>query len=363
MLERTAGLPRFFPGRHGQKTKQKEVGEVKLFMFKKDFHRLFQAGSAIAVIVLCLCADCVCRAADPVYLAFGGDVMLCRDVAQSVLDLGQGDYRFPWQHIAGTFSPADIAFVNLESPITDKGSMNLAKQAPWFRAKPAAMTGLLYAGINVVSVANNHALDYGRNAFEDSLNRLKSAGITYTGGGLTYADAYSPKYVTVKGRKIAFLGFTIINYSSWSASLPYTYFGFKFPGKSGIAWLSESALKQGIAMAKEAGANLIVVSMHWGEEYHTQPNATQQKYAHLAIDQGADLVVGHHPHVVQPVEIYKGKYIFYSMGNLIFDQSESSHTGVTRGGVVLVTCRDNGISAVNEVFTTIDEQTCQPWFK
>lgn len=323
----------------------------------------FKGASLTILFALYLVMATVCRAEEPISMVFGGDVMLARGVAKQVASAGQGDYRYPWVNIAGYFNQADITFINLESLITDKGTLNTLKSAPWLRAKPEAMNGLLYAGVDIVNVANNHAFDFGRTGFEDCLSRLRASGISYIGGGRAYDEAYSPLFVTVKGKKIAFLGYMSVLYSNWTATKPYTLYGIKIPGRSGIAWLSENALRQGIAKAKAGGANLIVVSMHWGDEYLSRANSFQQKYGRMALDLGADIVVGHHSHVLQPLEVYTGKRIYYSLGNLIFDQTESSQTGVTRGGVINVICGDTGITAVNERYIRINATTFQPSFE
>lgn len=299
---------------------------------------------------------------DWITIVFGGDVMLGRNVASDVQASGRGDYAFPWLNIADFFSEADIAFVNLECPITDRGYLNWLKPAPWLRADPEAVTGLEFAGIDIVSVANNHAFDYGRSGFEDSLGILDAAGIRCTGGGLTYDEAYDPVYLTVKGKKIAFLAYTKILYYPcyfWRALKP----SFWSSGSSGIAWLTQDSLASGISRARENSADLIVVSMHLGQEYETDPSSTQEEYMTLAIDLGADIVVGHHPHVAQPTVAYGDGYICYSLGNLIFDQKASTHAGVTRGIVLEVVLYKGEIVELSELGIRIDEATSQPAFE
>ena len=299
---------------------------------------------------------------DWITIVLGGDVMLDRGVASKVMSKGGGDYSFPWLNIADYFRKADIAFVNLECPITDRGYLNWLKPAPWFRADPEAVAGLQFAGIDIVSVANNHAFDYSRSGFEDSLGILEEAGIRYAGGGLTYDEAYAPVYFTVKGKKIAFLAYTKVFYYpcySWRALKP-TYWS---RGSSGIAWLTEDSLEAGISQARAEGADLIVVSMHIGQEYKTVPSSIQEEYMTLAIDLGADIVVGHHPHVAQPTVAYGDGFICYSLGNLVFDQKESSHTGVTRGTVLEVLLYRGEIVEVNELGIRIGERTWQPSFE
>ena len=248
----------------------------------------------------------------PIVLMFVGDIMLDRGV-EYIIEKEGGDFKFPFLKIAAKIKKANILFGNLESVISDKGE-NVGS-AYSFRADPKAIEGLVFAGFDILSVANNHVFDYGRLAMEDSFNRLKSASIDYVGGGFNEAEAYSPVIKNIKGTKIAFLAYDSIGLEYWSAK----------KDKSGIAWLGEEKLVNDIKLAKES-ADLVIVSMHFGEEYQPESNGEQKKFARLAIDSGANLVVGHHPHVVQEIEEYNGGYIAYSLGNFIFDQDFSKET-------------------------------------
>jgi poly-gamma-glutamate capsule biosynthesis protein CapA/YwtB (metallophosphatase superfamily) len=336
---------------------------MKVSMLKEVFHKAFRVVSFTAAITLCLALGQVCRAADPITLVFGGDVIFQDEIEHSILMLGNGDYTYPWLNIADFFRKADVSVINVETPVTSKGVLNWMKVGPWFRANPLALDGLKYAGIDVVSVGNNHAFDYSRSGFVDTLANIKTAGMHYISGGLTYNEAYSPLLLEVKGKKIAILGFTNVRYPQWSALPAYTYQGYTYPGCSGVAWLSTSSLRREMALAKALQPDLIIVYVHWGHEYNLTPDAGQINYAHLAIDLGADLVVGHHPHVIQTREVYNGKCIYYSLGNLIFSQSESYQTGVTTGTVLEVVYDGTGISAINEHTIKISELTWQPAFE
>lgn len=221
--------------------------------------------------------------------------------------------------IAKELQEADILFGNLEGPISDKGQKVGSIYS--FRMNPKAIDGLLFAGFDVLSVANNHMFDYGRKAMEDTFSRLRESGISYAGAGINETEAYSPIIMEVNGStgstqaKIAFLAFTNLGAPSWKATAD----------KSGMALFSKDKLESAIKDAKNK-ADLVVVSFHFGDEYKNSPTQEQEMMARLAIDSGADLVVGHHPHVVEPLEEYKGKYIAYSLGNFIFDQNFSEDT-------------------------------------
>ena len=244
-------------------------------------------------------------------LMFVGDIMLSRQVGAKMEK--ENNWQWPFLKIADTIRTADILFGNLEGPISDKGK-NIGSIYS-FRADIRAIEGLKFAGFDILSVANNHMFDWGREAMEDTFKRLKEAGIDYAGGGMNESEAYVPLIKEIKGLKIAFLAYCAEGSEYWGAS----------GEKSGIAWLEEQRLKKDIAEAK-AKADLVIVSMHFGEEYQSKPTSVQKFFARAAIDSGADLVVGHHSHVLQPIEEYKNGYILYSLGNFVFDQNFSPRT-------------------------------------
>lgn len=246
-------------------------------------------------------------------LLFVGDIMLNRGVEWEIKKEGSNDFKFPFLEIADELEETDILFGNLEGPISDKGQKVGSIYS--FRMDPKVIDGLVFAGFDLLSLANNHVFDYSRIAMEDTFSRLKEAGIDYVGGGFNETEAYSPRIKEVKGENIAFLAFTNLGSPYWEAK----------GGRSGIAWLEKDRLEKAIKNAKEK-ADLIIVSMHFGDEYRKSPTLEQKELAHFAIDSGADLVIGHHPHVIEPVEKYKGGYIAYSLGNFVFDQNFSEET-------------------------------------
>jgi poly-gamma-glutamate synthesis protein (capsule biosynthesis protein) len=179
---------------------------------------------------------------------------------------------------------------------------------------PIVASTLGDAGFDIVSFANNHVGDWDRAAFDETLLQLQEAQVKYAGAGTNYADASTPRIVTVRGMKIGFIASTDVG-PKWLAATDT---------KSGILLSSDPKLPD-IVRAAKAQVDVLVVSFHWGNEY-SPANAHQQALAHAVIDAGADIVVGHHPHVMERVEEYNGKPIFYSLGNFIFDQSFSPHT-------------------------------------
>jgi poly-gamma-glutamate synthesis protein (capsule biosynthesis protein) len=265
-------------------------------------------------------------------LFFVGDIMLDRGVELEIKKNGNSDFKFPFLKIEKDLKEATILFGNLEGPISDKGQKVGSIYS--FRMDPKSIDGLLFAGFDVLSVANNHMFDYSRVALDDTFSRLKKAGIDYVGGGFSETEAYSPKIIEVNGSagspqaKIAFLAFNDIGVPSWEAK----------GERTGMALLDKDKLEKSIKNAKNQ-ADLVVVSMHFGDEYKSFPNQKQKTMAQLAIDSGADLVVGHHPHVIEPVEKYKEGWIAYSLGNFIFDQNFSEET---MKGLVLKVFVENG---------------------
>lgn len=272
-----------------------------------------------------------------------GDIMLDRGVESMVKKEGGGDFRFPFLKIADYLKKADILFGNLESLISDKEGPKAKKTGSvrvHFKADPKAVEGLVYAGFDVVSVANNHALDYGREVFKDSLKRLKDAGIEYIGGGLDEEEVFSVKIQEVKGTKIGFFAYTYPKFDG-------CYIPWKpTENKSGVAVIEEKEIekiKEDIAKAKKE-VDILIVSLHWGKEYSLEPIPFKVSLTRGFIDAGADLIISHHPHVVQPLEKYKNGWIAYSLGNFIFDMDFSEKTMI--GALLEVIIKDKKIKEV-----------------
>ena len=251
-----------------------------------------------------------------------GDIMLDRGVEYMIEKEGRPtgggypDFKFPFLKIADDLKRAKLLFGNLEGPISDKGTKVGSIYS--FRNDPKAIEGLSYAGFDVISLANNHAFDYGREALEDTFLRFKTAGIDYVGAGFNEGEAYSPVIKEIEGTKIGFLAYTNLGPETWKAG----------GNNSGIAWISEEdieRIKNDIKAVKEK-ADILIVSLHSGEEYLSEPTQFQIEFSKAAIDAGANIVIGHHPHVIQRNEKYKDGWIFYSLGNFIFDQAFSQET-------------------------------------
>ena len=259
-----------------------------------------------------------------------GDIMLNRGVEHMIETKGEGDFRFPFLKIADFSQEADILFGNLEGPISDKGEK--AGSIYSFRAEPKAIEGLKYAGFDILSLANNHALDYQRVALEETIKILKEGNIDWVGAGFNKEEAFSVKIQEVKKNKIGFLAYTNLGSGFQKA----------IAEKTGIAWIEEksfSKIEKDIREAKEK-VDILIVSLHSGEEYQKEPTLFQKEFSKMAIESGADLMVGHHPHIVQEIEKYKSGWIVYSLGNFVFDQGFSEET---MEGLLLEVAIENGI--------------------
>lgn len=275
-------------------------------------------------------------------LAFVGDMMLDRGVKGSVYKNFSGNYNSLFDNVRDQLAAYDLLFANLEGPISDKGSDTGALYS--FRMEPDSLSAIKEADFDILSVANNHTLNWGEVAFADTLHRLSNAGIDYVGGGVTGAEAYTEKFINIQDIKIAFLAFSELKDGGISID----------SNKPGVAMISEKEVQESISRTKKA-ADLVIVSYHFGDEYESSENAYQIKYAKLAIDSGADLIIGHHPHVVESLEQYRNNYIIYSLGNFIFDQYFSEET--MSGGLleVVVDGEDKQIKNVDLKKVTLNQ--------
>jgi poly-gamma-glutamate synthesis protein (capsule biosynthesis protein) len=258
-------------------------------------------------------------------VAAGGDVQGDRTVG-SYIDAHGGAAALA--KVAPYLRTADLAFVNLEGPISDKGTKLVWKEYT-FRSRLALADGLAAAGIDVVSTANNHAADCGAAAVLDTIVRLDKVGIEHAGSGANISDARTPAILDTPAGKVAVLAFTDKYASGFAA-------GADHPGVATIG--DGSKVLEAIAAAKKK-ADYVIVSFHWGIEYQSQAASYQRSLAHKCVDAGADLILGSHPHVIQGIEVYKNRLIAYSLGDFVFDH----RPGITGQSFVLrVTLRPNG---------------------
>lgn len=240
-------------------------------------------------------------------LLFAGDVYLSEHVLNAYRKAG-GIQGVLDEGIRKEIEEADIFMVNQEFPFTDRGKAADDKQFT-FRIAPEKIHILQEMGVDIVTMANNHILDFGPVGITDSLNALDGAGILHVGAGEDLEQAKKLEIIETCGRKIGFLGTSRVYMSAdWAAGA----------GHPGVFSTYDPALPlEAIREAKEQ-VDYLVVYVHWGVERETVPKEYQKVMGHQYVDAGADLVIGSHPHVLQPMEEYNGKTIMYSLGNFVF---------------------------------------------
>ncbi|MCP2340323.1 poly-gamma-glutamate synthesis protein (capsule biosynthesis protein) [Actinomadura rupiterrae] len=262
----------------------------------------------------------------PITIAFGGDThfegSLRGRLASPSTALGP---------IAKTLKAADFAMVNLETAITTGGTKAPNKEFT-FRAPPSAFTALKAAGVDAVSMANNHGMDYMEGGLRDSLRAIKKSGFPVVGIGKNADEAYRPARFTVKGNRIAVVGATQVMddhlIQAWTATAD----------KGGLASAKDvPRLVQAVKEARQ-GSDYVIVHLHWGQEMRNCPLPRQQELAKALVGAGADVVVGGHAHVPLGGGYMRGKYVHYGMGNFVF----SSASGATANSGVLTLRLDGG---------------------
>ncbi|MBI4363465.1 MAG: CapA family protein [Candidatus Doudnabacteria bacterium] len=274
-------------------------------------------------------------------LFFAGDIMLSRNVHDKMTKAD--NFTLPFLNIKDQASNADISFANLESPFNDTGS-HFVPNSLVFNADPKSVDGLRLAGFDVLGTANNHSFDQGEQGLYYTLALLKQNSIAAVGTTTSCHDG-----VIIKKNQIKF-GF-----------LAYSYAAFNDGGKKSDSLVcnwSDSTQVQTDIKSLKSQADFVIVSAHMGTEYKREPDEINVGNARTAIDAGADLLIGHHPHWIQTIEEYKGRYIFYSLGNFVFDQMWSQDT--REGLTILVTLESN--SSVHPALDAGSNQSKIPAF-
>lgn len=249
-----------------------------------------------------------------------GDVILGRTVYVKMRNAG--NYTLPFAKTADFLSNSDLTLANLEATLAD--GIDYPTEGTSFAAPTAAVDGLKLAGIDAVNLANNHSYNGGQTAFEAMMGSLKTNNLGYFGGGMNASEAHQPALIDIKGVKIALLGYSSIvgtaeaGQTSGSPTLSMAPWG---PWDETKVQQMENDIRQA-----KSQADLVIIYYHWGAEYTHDANQHQRDVAHRAIDAGADLIIGTHPHWVQGIEWYKDRLITYSLGNFVFDQEWSLKT-------------------------------------
>jgi gamma-polyglutamate biosynthesis protein CapA len=244
-----------------------------------------------------------------------GDIMLSRDVAVAINKAGNIDY--PFTNVSGLLKSTDFNFANLESPVSPTKPI-VGGSSLIFGAASTSLVGLKDYNFQIINLANNHGFDQGLPGVDATRSTLDNLGITHEGTGDNLDQAWTPAVVESNGIKICFIG---ASFSSLNDGGKVT--------NNYVARIEDTTHLQSAITTAKGECDFVVVTMHAGTEYTRTQNQSQITFAHTAVDDGADIVIGAHPHWVQTIDKYKGKYIFYSLGNFIFDQNFSQ--GTTEG--------------------------------
>lgn len=254
-----------------------------------------------------------------VHLTAVGDIMLDRALGHA---LQEGKVAYPFANVTGLLAAADVTMGNLECALGSVGEP--APKSYTFRAPPQAAAALALAGFDIMTLANNHALDYGPEALLQGISLLREQGIATIGAGANEVEAYAPYVTEVNGLTVAFLGYVNVpvevrgfDTAVWTATA----------ATPGMAW-GDPARIQADVTAVRPQADVVVVALHSGYEYVEEPSENQVAAARTAIDGGADLVIGHHAHILQGIEFYKEGVIVYGLGNFAFEIDGEPETAV-----------------------------------
>ncbi|MFC1545295.1 CapA family protein [Gemmatimonadota bacterium] len=256
---------------------------------------------------------------DTLILGATGDIMLGSWLIDVLKEQG-ADY--PYGEVLPILQSTDLLVGNLESPfLSDTTGVARAEKTYTFAVPPVIAETLTAGGFDLVGLANNHILDFGQSGLFETWSVLDSLGIAHTGTGRTKVEAHQHTTIERLGRRVAFL--------AYSHTFPEEFWATA--DRPGTAHASDEGLAREVKRAGE-DADLVVVMFHWGGELLEEPRDYQRILAHIAVDNGADLIIGHHPHTIQPLEWYRGRLIAYSLGNFVF----GSFTSTAKGAVLLV---------------------------
>lgn len=260
----------------------------------------------------------------PAVVTWVGDILLDMSVGRAATARGV-DWLF--DGVREVLTQDDLTVGNLECAAAYSGKA--AKKEYTFRADPQLLPGLRANGIDAVSVANNHSLDFGRDALAETLERLQEAGLLFAGAGPDFVSALAPISVQLRQESLAIICASRVAPAGWAAT----------KRSSGIAAVWDQADLLAAIIAAKQQVKIVAVFLHWGIERKSAPEEAQRRLARRCIDAGATLVIGTHPHVVQGLELYRDGLIAYSLGNFIFTNRDNRpalilQTGLRNGKLV-----------------------------
>lgn len=274
-------------------------------------------------------------------LFLAGDIMLSRDVRGKILQ--SNNSSLPFLNTLNDTREADIAFANLESPFSNQP--RVSEDPISFKADPDFVSGLVNAGFDILSTANNHAFDQDQAGVDYTAKHLEESGIKPLG---TLSNCHDGVVMEANGIKFGFLGYSYAAHND----------GGVVSEPSVCSWNNMTEISRDITRLKPQ-VDFLIVSSHFGAEYQRKPSAEDSQTARNIIELGADMFIGHHPHWVQTIEEYKGRYIFYSLGNFVFDQMWSQDT--KEGLTLKATFKDKRLDKV-ELKPVVIESYCCPRF-
>lgn len=296
--------------------KRTKVPNIKWSMFICIFLTLILLSTGLvkskfnnSVQALALISDS--KSNEKLSCVFVGDIMFGRSVENVAEKYG---YEHLLRNVTQLLKGADYVTGNFESAVLLKDEEYYKKEDKNIHlfSKKESVKALKDANFTVLNLANNHIVDYGEEGLKDTLSVLKENNIPYVGAGRDVHEAERYNITEINGIRIATLGFGEVNPKNFKAS----------DIKGGILVSDPETFLRLIEEADKK-ADLVIVHNHWGEEYENIQNPKQEKFARVMVDAGADIVVGHHPHVLQPIEVYNDSLILYSLGNFVFDQGWS----------------------------------------
>ncbi len=273
------------------------------------------------------------RRASSITIVAGGDVSFGRETGQRMLDDPQFE---PLAKMRPLLSNGDLSFVNLESPLATRGEPRHPSKPLVFCGPPRGSYSLARAGIQLVSFSNNHVWDYGEPAFFETLRHLDEAGILYVGASPHHDDVLASRTVSIKGWSVAWLAMTDV----WNAGE-----NARRRAARHVAFADVEKACEAVGRARSRH-DLVLVSYHGGKEYTQHIAREPREFARSVMKAGADAVIGHHPHVPQGIEWVEERPVFYSLGNLRFEQ-HGDHPWTSRGYLVELTFTEKDVPSVS----------------
>lgn len=295
-------------------------------------NRFFALFLVVLVFLVSVPSYSTSEADDILTISMVGDILLDGSVKRFI---GKNGIDYPWKEVQEYFKASDLTIGNLETSITDRNVKWEGKKYN-FKAPSEVLKGLKDSGIEVVTIANNHVIDYGHDGLIDTMKNLDKYDVKYAGAGKNKKEAIEGVILEKKGIKVGILSFSrVIPDMKWYAK----------DNRAGIVSAYDPYINEMLESIKEMKkeADIVILSIHWGVERSTSPRKEELAVAKKAIDSGVDIVMGHHPHVLQGIEIYREKPIFYSLGNFVFGSWDKINSKTAIGQVVI---KDKKVSDV-----------------